>query len=230
MALHHSPKIETNNLVFYCDFANSKSYPGSGSTAYSLTKDKLSGAINSPATVTDGYLDLPNTGASHVDWGDNVKISGSFSMNIWFYGSSNQGATFACLFGKGGSNFGNYGFFADTTDTYVRFGFHNGSNQPEVDADAYGDVKAETWVNYQGTYDITTGLKLYRNSVLVDSLADTTTPDSTVTWPLAIGARLDTGGDDRFRGRVGLCSIYDTWLTQEQVLKNFNAHKGRYGL
>ena len=43
MALAHSPKIVTDNLVFCVDAANTKSYPGTGATWNDIS---MSGSVN----------------------------------------------------------------------------------------------------------------------------------------------------------------------------------------
>jgi hypothetical protein len=85
-------------------------------------------------------------------------------------------------------------------------------------------VVVNNWQHMVGVYDGTT-LYLYRNGVVVGSAASTGNITNT-TATLQIGRR-DT---NYFTGRIPVAKIYNTALTANQVVQNFNALRGRYGI
>ena len=71
MAFNYSPNIITDGLVLYLDAANTKSYPGSGTTWRDLSKSQLNGTLtngptfnssNGGSIVFDGVDDYVNLG------------------------------------------------------------------------------------------------------------------------------------------------------------------------
>ncbi len=59
MSYKNGPKVVTEGLIAYLDAANTKSYPGSGTTWYDLTKNENHGTISSGEFVSGdfgGYL------------------------------------------------------------------------------------------------------------------------------------------------------------------------------
>ena len=52
MGLSHSPSIITQNLVLCLDAANSKSYPGSGTTWYNLIPGGVNGTLTNGPTYS----------------------------------------------------------------------------------------------------------------------------------------------------------------------------------
>ena len=58
MALRHSPKIVTDGLVLALDAANTRSYPGSGSTWFDLSGNNHNATLNSVthSTVNGGVF------------------------------------------------------------------------------------------------------------------------------------------------------------------------------
>lgn len=82
-----------------------------------------------------------------------------------------------------------------------------------------------TWMNWVGTYD-GANMKFYRNGVLKNTVASTGTLGSN-SVSAAIG---EYNNDYRMDGDVSIVKIYNRALTATEVLQNFNALRGRYGL
>ena len=92
MAFNYSPNIITDGLVLYLDAANTKSYPGSGTTWRDLSKSQLNGTLtngptfnsaNGGSIVFDGTNDyVDNIGdLSSFSFIQNTNI---FSVSFWF--------------------------------------------------------------------------------------------------------------------------------------------------
>jgi hypothetical protein len=84
---------------------------------------------------------------------------------------------------------------------------------------------ANTWYNVAVTFDSSVGWKMYINGVLNNTTASTTA--FTQFSDVAVGAFL---GGSSFYGNLNGALIYNKVLTASEVLQNFNAQRGRYGL
>jgi hypothetical protein len=230
MSASAGPDIITDGLVLCLDAGNRDSYPGSGTVWRDLAGRGLNG------TLTNGPTFNSNNGGSvvfdgvndYVNLGD-LDLSSSFTLSLWFKGSTTQPDTFCGLFNKSNSsNFGNWGLYGDANSSYVRFGFYNtSSSQREVSNSSFNDIKANIWVNYVGTYDFS-NLRLYRNGIQIASAAESSTPENNNNTA-SIGYRV-AGNDFAYSGLVSIASIYNRALTPQEVLQNYNATKGRFGL
>ena len=227
MSLGHGASIVRDGLVLHLDAASVRSYPGSGTTVSDLSSNAFSGTLTNGCTVSNGAFQFDGVD-EYVDLGDAVDITGPFSLNVWFKGNASQPDSYVGLLNKSGNgDFGNYGLYGDGSSSYVRFGFVSSSAQREVSNTSYNDIKANTWVNYCGTYD-QTNLKLYRNGVLIASASQTETPLAT-NDTLSLGGRV-ASSNYFFSGEISVGQIYDRDLTLDEIQQNFNALRGRYGI
>ena len=87
MALNHSPKIVTDGLTIYLDAANTRSYPGSGSTWTDLTGNGFNATLNNSPThnTSIGYFSFNGTNqyADHTV----PQLTGgtdNFTFEVWF--------------------------------------------------------------------------------------------------------------------------------------------------
>jgi hypothetical protein len=231
MAISHSPRIVRDGLVLALDAADRNSYPGTGTTWFDLSGNGYNGILtngtsystsNSGIFVFDGSND-------YVNFGDLDILSGAFSVNTWFRGDNTQTGNYATIVSKDiGGSFGEFAMTSDSNNNYVRFGFNGSNGQHDVNNPSYTDIKANTWVNYCGTWDGSSNLKLYRNSTLIDSDSSATGTLTSNNSNLMIGDR--TAADGYFGGDIGIVQIYTKELTSSEVLQNYNATKTRFGL
>lgn len=87
------------------------------------------------------------------------------------------------------------------------------------------DISTSAYTYLVGTYDGTT-VKLYLNGSLVASAATT---GSIGTGGIARISGYDNGSEI-WNGNIAMLSIHNRTLTASEVLQNFNATKGRFGL
>jgi len=233
MALFHSPIIVTDGLVLCLDAGNAKSYPGSGTSWSDVSGEGNNGTlVNGVGYSGDNLGSLSFDGVDdYVNLGD-LDLPAPFTLSIWFKGNTTQSPNQFCgLLNKSSSeDFGAWGLYGDINSSYVRFGFVNTSNSQRVISNTnFNDIKANTWVNYVGTYDFS-NLRLYRNGVEIASAAETTTPVSTNDIA-SIGNRVVTNRSDRaYAGLLSSAKIYNRALTASEVQQNFKALRGRYGI
>jgi len=225
MAFAYSPKIVTDGLVFAVDAANTKSYPGSGTT----WKD-LSGNSND-GTLTNGpTFDSANGGSIVFDGSDDYVeffYSGdltteSFTFSFFAKSDVTGGNRYTFM---GLSNGGDYAFktynmqiwsgekqflsFVGTNSSYSSYSFNiNGDFR---DWNFYCTVITptyiKTWVNDDLMYDSNVALRGSFDRF----------------W---IGQRLG----QHFNGKIPNFLIHNKALTDQEVLQNYNALKGRFNL
>jgi hypothetical protein len=230
MSLSHSPKIVTNGLVLCLDAADKKSYPGTGT----LWTDRSGNGNN--GTLTNGPTFNSGNGGSIVFDGvddfvlgsSNLPISGDANFSILYYAKWN------------GTNFSN------DFPSAVGSNFTNVVNQGLSTTWQAGRIALDFWVNrfrdniplivqtwYHVAFTKIPGIisstsKLYVNGQERSGAVEgtDTTPNITAN-PFVVG-RLDAARD--FNGSIAQVSIYNRALTPQEILQNFNATRGRYGI
>ena len=233
MATQRGPKIVTSGLVLCLDAADTKSYSGSGTSWNDLSGNNVIGTLtngptfsssNGGSIVFDGvndFVSVPNQTAlvnksqfTLACWAKR-RLSTS-RVNIYQAIDLNNGISLAAL---GDSN------------VYVEVS--NGSHP-------YGYVanSGSNWQNFVMVFDGSlTGnsnrLKLYVNGVLQTLTFNGTIPatsSSSVNSIFCIGNTQGTGNNDYSDGNFAQVSIYNRALSVSEVLQNFNAQRGRFGI
>jgi hypothetical protein len=91
-----------------------------------------------------------------------------------------------------------------------------------------GNIPNNSWSHLFGTYDGST-MKAYLNGVEIYSVAQSgTIPDATYVVGTYGGALVD--GVHNFNGHISIARIYNRGLSAAEVLQNFNAERGRFGI
>jgi hypothetical protein len=242
MGLDQSPIIVTNDLLFYLDPGNSRSYSGSGNTCYDLSGNSNHGfLVNSPTFNSSGP-------ASNFSFnGSTQYINISTSPNTFSYNRSsftvmgwvrypilpNPDYTGTILakwnIGSGQSN-----EFILNTDSGRKFvlavDFDDGqtwdgaSNDTAISTTSY---TTNTWYNVCGTFN--NGVtSIYVNGLFehsVTSVYTTVRTDNTANMRSAV-----FNNNIYAVGQRGILQMYNRALTAQEILQNYNATKGRYGL
>ena len=218
MGLEHSPLIVTDGLVVYLDAGNTRSYSGSGNTAYDL-----SGLGNTSALTNGPTFNSSNLGAFVLD-GSNDYILVNSQANILsktaytkiaFIYISNFSTVNTII--SGGFS-GQHAFWMFGTDK-LNAG-HNGAWNTVVGATS---LSLNTWYFAAVTYSNSTGWKLYLNGREDGTSADTTT--FTGNQEISIGSYSTA---NNFTGRIASVQVYNRALTATEIFQNYHATKGRY--
>jgi len=228
MSDNYGPKIVTDGLLMYVDAANSKSYPGSGSTWFDL-----SGNSNDGTNYNLDYSSDNNGSLVYNASGDRTVISGnitsgmsSISMCAWF--KMTGGSGYRCVIHKGTT--------ASVGSSQYWTGFQTSGNvvstigARELDASYLsGDTLVPgvlgTWYNTTSTWD-GSSVNVYLDGVwkVQYNLANLTHID----YPTRLGACSDTGGYQVI-GNIAASLIYgDKVLSSNEVKQNYAALKGRF--
>jgi hypothetical protein len=241
MAFQRGPNIITNGLVLALDAANTKSYPGSGTTWRDLSGNGNSGSLvngptfnsaNGGSIVFDGVDDYVNCGSGSL-----INITGSeLTLNAWVYRTALN------------SNGGNYRRIIEKAATYPALqyslvttptGFPSGEGKLLLDmylnnslptyATGSTQLQLNTWYYVTATYD-GSFRRLYVNGILDGQLATTGSITST-TSNLVIGDYLPGPGTTyAWIGRISNTSVHNRSLSASEVAQNYNATKARFNL
>jgi hypothetical protein len=231
MSYNNGPKSITDGLVLCLDAANSKSYIGSGTSWSDLSGNNNNGTLTNGPTYTssfgggivfDGtndYITIPN--ASGVNIG-----TVNHTENVWIKTSTtaNQRITFKRYGGLG------YGYSLNISNGTFAYEILTPSNYIVITGPS---VTANTWYNVCVSIDRSGAGRMYVNGTQA-ATADYSSfvgLDITNTYQLTLGAvESSFGGGAYFNGTIASVCVYNKNLSASEVLQNYNANKGRFGL
>ena len=236
-SISNNPSVVSDQLSFYVDSANPKSYPGTGNEWVDLINGGVM-TLNGSYTYENGILNFNTTSYAELPTNANVQVSGtSFSLNVWFkiLGPSTGNDGFGRIFNidtPGSNGFGNWTLAFDTNDSYLRFGYNNSGSNNEVYNPNYNDgLEFGKWFNYQCTFNADSGLlRLYRNSILI-SQGVGNQPYYGLPTVNSVNCRIGTGDeitDHWLNAAIPVAALYKKELSEDEVKQNYNALKGRF--
>ena len=233
MAVAGGPNIVEDGLVLALDAANVKSYPGSGTVWNDLASETTGSLVNSPTFNSNyaGVLEFDGLD-SYVELGDidssNVLslYNTDFTVHIWFNPSGSGDSYQRVIDKSNGSSMANgWGITAtQSTPTSKQLAFYINTGNPVLRNDEYNFGE---WYSIVFTREGNV-MKMYNNGTLKDTDNNATPIPSTTT-----GCRIGAWPADTarcFGGSIGAIWIYHKALTASEVLQNYNATKGRFGL
>jgi hypothetical protein len=226
MAIYGGPDIVTEGLTLHLDAANSKSYAGSGNTWSDLINNNNATLSNGPSFSADNkggiLFDGINDGCSYSS-----VLNKALTVITWAKSST---STWSNTAGLGSCRFQN-GFI-----------IHN--NQSTKNVDAYimnGNVSASyTYLGFATISDvtlptmysfITNGVNSHQFYVNNSMIVNSSTAISRSDTPSSVTINLASEGGSRWNN-ITLYShlLYSKALSSSEILQNYNAIKGRFGL
>jgi hypothetical protein len=224
--------VVKDGLVLYLDAGNDLSYAGSGN----LWRD-FSGFENNGTLVNGVGFNSSNGGSLVFDGADDyAKISYSTSLDlptaltlsVWYYSGTTSADNIAYL--KGRTDGDNYNPLLQFDGLYG----WTGPNGRSFYRPSFGFIQDNTWYNLTVSHTSGTTPNVYKNSILSTfhtfTEGDATRALGTNTNPVGINADIPRGLIGTFNGRVASIQLYNRALSASEVLQNYNALKGRYGL
>jgi hypothetical protein len=227
--------IVQNGLVLNLDAGNPYSYAGAGTTWYDVSGN----AINASASGTSSYINLyggllsfPNNNSyyntstvSALNLG-----SASFSMECWVYldAATASDNTYRGIISLG-TNSSNFVYIAKWrsglyTGLYVQYKAGGSTITGVYQANEYNPVSK--WTHVIATKS-GSSLTLYVNGSIVYTINDLNTTFTGNSSVYVAQAHSDVAS---LYGYVGEARVYNISLSAAQVLQNYNATKGRFGL
>jgi hypothetical protein len=223
--------IVTQGLVLDLDAGKRDSYVGTGTAWNDISGNRNNGTLvngitfdteNDGSIVFDGTNDYVNLGTSNA-----LKFTRNFTLSLWLkFNSTNNGQTIISNNEAGG-----YGIiykFGSSTKIETWY-YINGSYR--FAGDEASNYTLGSWYYITSTFD-GVNINFYRNGNLIQTL---NAPGNVTTTnePLTLAANPNTGGtafQDFFNGNISIVHIYNKSLSASEVLQNYNATKGRFGL
>jgi hypothetical protein len=248
MAFHYSPKIVTDGLVLYLDAANTKSYTGSGTTVNNLSLPETGSLINGVIfdSSDNGYFNFDGTN-DKIDLGPRISslnLTYPFTIDVWV----NINATLNTTSPRGI-------FSTSNTTSIIRYygislqlgNIYNGSGNYKVLLNVGNGVSAGTtgrrsfitndeviignqWCHIVGIINSGPTFKLYING---QEKPGTLSGDGgALVW--GVNTITEIGSSNAYNevlaGKVSNVKFYNSILTPNEILQNYNATKTRYGL
>ena len=228
MALAHNPRVVTDSLVLCLDAANSKSYPGTGTTWTDLSGNGNNGT-NSGVTYSSangGYFTFDNTNdVSIIANSSSLNMTTGLSIEAWvmFDGNSQD-----FIFEKGNVNT-QYSLFSHGDDVVFRTKHSGDAGYDSLDiTKATLGVSNNTWHHIVGTWNGTT------KQLHIDGVPKNTRSKSgnlvTTTPGAAVGRFGGTSTGYYFGGKIAKVAVYNKGLSADEVAQNFEALRGRFGI
>ena len=231
MATNYNTSIITDGLVLCLDAANVKSYPGSGTTWTDLSGNSNNGTlVNSPTYLVTNNGSLVFNGTS-----DYISVPSSTALNpttaitieSWVKFSTTGTRIIWCGKGDGVSNPTTQYWMEKTVADKIMIYLSFGASAPNVTL-KNTTIVAGIWYHIVATYDGAT-IKGYVNGVIDPTTYSYSGILTTTSTIFSIG-RLGTYNGLYMNGNVSGIKIYNTALSADEVLQNFNATRGRYGI
>ena len=226
MGAASGPDIVEDGLVLCLDAGNRESYTGSGDIWNELSNNMSAELVNSPTFnsqnngffqfVSDDYARIPN---------NTLLDTQTPSVEVWI--KTNATTQLGFWFEKGTVN-SQYSLFQSNGTLIWRQSI--GGSLRDLTITTSNFINTSNWYQVVGTF--TSGRRrLYVNNNLVNS--DTVTGTlGTNTGGMSIGAYGGYTGSKSYyyNGNLAICRVYNKELTSTEVLQNYNATKGRFGL
>tara|TARA_R110002020_G_scaffold10873_7_gene41315 strand:+ start:909 stop:1544 length:636 start_codon:yes stop_codon:yes gene_type:complete len=211
MAVGYNPRAVTDGLVLALDAGNAKSYPGSGTTWSDLSGNSNNGTLTNGPTFSSadgGYFTFDGTN-------DYVQFTSTSVQTI-------------CFWGRMDADIPNLAGLVCKTAT------------------GDGSLRARSVSFGKSSVDINDFQRQYTSSFMINGVSDLsgsaqfTIPNGrTLQQDFYVGAignanNLSTISHTFmgrvYKGRVYAVYLYNRQLTNDELLQNYNALKGRFGL
>ena len=222
------PAIVTDGLVLNLDAGFTPSYPTTATTWY----DVSSGGNN--GTLTNGPTYSSNGGGSIVFDGvdDTVSVPDNavldFTVNltseVWINLNLYKDISIVNAKGNGGGQITAYNYLFLGSNTSFYFRFSDGITSQNSPFITKSNLPENTWGHVVGVLD-TTAIRLYLNGVEIGTATTRTINPNPNNSPLYI-----SGPTYSLNGKIAISRIYNRALTPQEILQNYNAQKGRFGL
>lgn len=222
MAVYGGPEITTSGLVLCLDTANSKSYPGTG-TAWTdlstqgnngtLTNGPVYGSANNGSIVFDGVDD-------YVACGNNSGLNINTGSILAWVKTTSPGSSYRGIIVKQS----NYGLFA-LNGTLVTYDWGNNlgrSTAQRIDNGRWNFV-AMSFSNNIGTPSNNAIIYLNGASVLTTTIKYLNNNQSVEIGRGSINIQ-------QINANISNVMVYNIVLSANEILQNYYALKGRYGL
>lgn len=237
MAVNYNNKIVTNGLSFYLDARNTKSYPGSGTTWTDLSLGKYSSTlVNSPTFSNSEFaFNGTNNRVTATSFASATTIISNFTYTFWCRPTATistasestsgisgvSGQKYVIKPYHGGATNGGAGVSVGTNGVGV---FEHGDSYLPCLLFSSTSISNTVQTNITIVY-VNKQPRLYINGSIVRyGLTSAKTNIYGYTdW-------FGQGDYGYFSGAIASIAVYNRSLSDAEVMQNFQAHRGRYGV
>ena len=217
----YQPPIITDGLVLNLDAGTALSYDGSGSNWFDTSgSGYILGARNSPTFTGTGISSYFTLNGSNQDFylASYGPTYTEVTYNLWVWRNGAQNGYAALVMSRGNAT----GFTYQTAGGTLSYHWINA----QYTYSSGIDTTNQTWT--MATLVVTpTQARWYLNGVLRN--ARSTSHAASTFDNIYIGS--DGGQLNRYyNGRIAMVQLYNRALTDTEILQNFNATRGRYGV
>ena len=235
MAVFSGAEIVNNGLVLHLDAGNNRSYPGSGTTWYDLSGLNNNGTLGASTTFdSSGYMNFGGNGSNTEAVVSTVELNTTAgqgnTVEQWIYSAGRQSA--------GNMPFTFYNIDLDLWFNADLFGINNGASL------VYGITNADAifvgkWVHVVVYFPFSWSSDYLNAKMWINGAAQSMavrqgslgTKVVSSSQTVGIGGGFTNGIDTyNWNGRISLTRIYNRQLSNDEVIKNFEATRGRYGI
>jgi hypothetical protein len=250
MAINYNPKITTNGLVLCLDAANSKSYPGSGTTWFDLSGNGRNGTlVNGPSFTTTNQGIIVFDGVNdHVTC--NAPISSAFSectVEIVFKTTvaGNSGSAFLLWDHSAGHPI--WLGKSQGNEWYWFWNYAGGRGKSAQISSV--NYSANSWIHIAVRFYLSNSTRISETNNFAElivngnsfSTSHRNDNDLTLSYPsgqIYIARKGTAAGNGELGATVAdystidvsLFRVYNRVLSRLEILQNFNALRGRYGI
>ncbi len=235
MSFSNGPTVVTNGLVLALDAGDRNSYVSGSTTWTDLVGSKNGTLTNGPTFNSGSGGSIVFDGADdYVATASNIGISGASPRTVecWIYVDSSSNKS---ILGYGGNEIG---VLFDTLVWYTgqyltAIGHYYGGGYDTIPTlPSRNTINLNQWNHVVHMYDGTTA-SLYTNGVFSNSKEFSISAGNqlnTTNSTFRVGTGQYTGGYTYTTGKIASSRFYNRTLSASEVLQNYNATKGRFGL
>ena len=220
MGISYNPRIVTDGLVLALDAANTKSYPGSGTTWTDLSGRGNTGTLtNGPTYSSTNGGSIAFDGVDDViTFASNNIISGTQNFTIEAIVKSNDTASPDYIFGNYGlSNYNGLELYFYLNKFRFWYGAETVSNST---------ISSNTWYILVCTRSGNT-TSIYINGVLDITGTNANSITTNLSYRIGNGPDYNT---EIYAGNISSVKVYNRALSAAEVSQNFNALRSRLSI
>ena len=221
MAPNYGPKIPRDNLSLFFDPANSKSYPGSGSTIFDLSGNGNNGVLGGAPTFTNGYMTYDGTDDQITVTSNQTSLNFTSEQTIiiWMYHTFTDGRR-----NPYDQAYGGYGTWTHEAGSNINYYYGTaGSNTTPYTQRNSGTTNRSEWQMMAITRNTTT-INWFRNGTLANANGNAYGDTGTTTADIRFG----NGYAGRWVGDMGPMMLYNRAISENEMKQIYDAFRGRF--
>ena len=234
MSFNNGTNIVTDSLVYCLDAANVKCYSGSGTDLVDLTGNSNGGTLGSNMTVPTNNSNVFKTNSTssgndttrHITLDSNfgnLNDEGAWSLSIWVRQTVSSPSSWNSLCGSGATTEWWLCHITDATNWTLRWRQQGSTYHSSTSGTDFPTTDITNWNHFCTT--VTTGrvVQHYINGVKATNSSTATDTEMDILRVFS-----GYGSQYNWKGEGTLFKIYEKTLSDEEVLQNYNATRGRF--